>query len=248
MKITIGNDIKITTVPDESGLSTEPVYYVYEWFIKETNQVFYIGKGKGQRFKQEKNNPYFLSVKNHYDCDTRFVKENLTEYESLILEESLFSQREKEGHVLTNVIAPNALGANERPDNYEFMKTPVIKVSRVDKYYFKKEDVHYDEIDMGKLLKSHIYKTTFYGIAPLYDDSINGFVNQEKTEDIVKPLIQKVNDFIEKKGGKTYKSPAKSAKSLIFYGQITYESYFTYKTKGYDVYHLVDVLKYIDRY
>ncbi|MDM5187290.1 hypothetical protein QUF99_08105 [Bacillus sp. DX4.1] len=67
------------------------------------------------------------------------MKENLTEYEALILKEELFSQREKEGQILTNVITPNAIGANERPDNYEFMKAPIIKVSRVDKYYFNKE-------------------------------------------------------------------------------------------------------------
>lgn len=122
-----------------SSLSKDRVYYVYEWFIKETNQVFYIGKGKGNRYKQDKRNPYFLSVKSHHNCDVCFVKENLTEYEALILKEELFSQREKEGQILTNVITPNAIGANERPDNYEFMKAPIIKVSRVDKYYFNKE-------------------------------------------------------------------------------------------------------------
>lgn len=241
-------DIRLTAVPDESELSKDRVYYVYEWFIKETNQIFYIGKGKGNRYKQDKSNPYFLSIKSHYDCDVRIVKKNLTEYEALILEEELFSLREKEGHILTNVIVPNAIGANERPDNYEFMKAPVIKVSRVDRYYFGKEDATYDEINIKNLLKSHIYKTTFYGVAPLYNDSVEDFVDQIETEKIVKPLLQKVTNFIEKNGGKAYKSPAKSVKSLIFYGHITYESYFAYKEKGYDVYHLVDVLKYVDRY
>ena len=26
-------------------------YYVYEWFIVDTNEVFYVGKGKGNRYK-----------------------------------------------------------------------------------------------------------------------------------------------------------------------------------------------------
>lgn len=26
-------------------------FYVYEWFIVETEEVFYIGKGKGKRYK-----------------------------------------------------------------------------------------------------------------------------------------------------------------------------------------------------
>lgn len=27
-------------------------YYVYEWFIKETGEVFYVGKGRGNRYKE----------------------------------------------------------------------------------------------------------------------------------------------------------------------------------------------------
>lgn len=73
------------------------------------------------------------------------------------------------------------------------------------------------------------------------------FIKQDETETKMKPMFEKVTDFIEKQGGKVYKSPAKSIKSLIVYSHITYESYIVFKQKGYDVYHLIDVLKYMER-
>lgn len=35
------------------------MFYVYEWFIKETNEVIYVGKGKGKRYKVRKHNRLF---------------------------------------------------------------------------------------------------------------------------------------------------------------------------------------------
>lgn len=31
--------------------STATVFYVYEWFIKNTGEIFYVGKGRGDRYK-----------------------------------------------------------------------------------------------------------------------------------------------------------------------------------------------------
>lgn len=51
------------------------MYYVYIWFIKETNHVFYVGKGKGNRLKDLKSrNQYFLNIYNKYDCDSKIIK------------------------------------------------------------------------------------------------------------------------------------------------------------------------------
>jgi len=51
------------------------LYYVYEWFIKETGEVFYIGKGNGRRFKRvNQRNKTFKSMIENFDCDVRIVK------------------------------------------------------------------------------------------------------------------------------------------------------------------------------
>lgn len=59
------------------------VYYVYEWYIKETGQVFYVGKGKGKRYKAYTHKTArFKYMLSNYDCDVRIVVDNMSEKEA----------------------------------------------------------------------------------------------------------------------------------------------------------------------
>ena len=50
-------------------------FYIYKWFIIETGFVFYIGKGKEDRYKSlKKRNPYFLNIVKKYDCDVEIIE------------------------------------------------------------------------------------------------------------------------------------------------------------------------------
>lgn len=60
-----------------------PKYYVYAWYIKETEEVFYVGKGTGKRYKTRKReNPLFMRIINKYECDVKILKDNMTEKEA----------------------------------------------------------------------------------------------------------------------------------------------------------------------
>lgn len=62
-------------------------YYVYEWYIKDTGEVFYVGKGCGDRYKViSKRNKFFLDMYNTHDCGVRFLDTDLTEEEAYELE------------------------------------------------------------------------------------------------------------------------------------------------------------------
>lgn len=247
MKIRIGLDgVRITNVPDKELLSDLKVYYVYEWFIKDDGRVFYVGKGKGDRYKQDKNS-LFVDVKQAFDCDVRFVEYGLTEYDALVLEEELFAKREKEGHVLTNIITPNADGALKRRNEYEYMTPPQVEVTRIDSEYFGVEARPFDEISQDALLKTYIHKMTCYGLGNLYfKNERNECIQQQIVEKRINVLSEKVKTFIERKGGRLYRSKAKSIKSIIIYGGILHDSYQRYKDEGLEVYHLIDVLRYIE--
>lgn len=62
-------------------------YYVYEWFIEDTGEIFYVGKGSGNRVVSMKNrNEYFKNIRTKYKCNYRIVKDNLEEEEAYNLE------------------------------------------------------------------------------------------------------------------------------------------------------------------
>ncbi|MGM0899215.1 MAG: hypothetical protein ACQEV0_15005 [Bacillota bacterium] len=246
MKIELGlTGGKMTMVPDEQDLNQKRNYYVYEWFIKETGQVIYLGKGTSSRYKNTKRNDYFNRLFEKFECDVRFVKDGLTEYEALVLEEELFVQLEKDGHVLTNIVVPNGVGPYADLEPYEYMKTPLIRHSRIDEAYYGIKDIKFDPVDGDKLMKVHIPNKPFHAVGRLYVETEDVEVEQVVCEGAVKPLLDEVVAFIESNGGKVMKSPAKSVQSLICYSEVTYDAYSAYKEKGYEVYHLIDVISYL---
>lgn len=82
----------------------ERKFYVYEWYIVDTEEVFYVGKGTGNRFKQIKGRNYFFQCmyKTH-ECNVRKIYENLTEKEAFEKEiETIKYYRENTNYRLTN--------------------------------------------------------------------------------------------------------------------------------------------------
>jgi hypothetical protein len=77
---------------------------VYEWFIVETNEVFYVGKGKNNRYKTKSGrNKFFKDMYNSHNCDVRIVVNNLTEQEAFDKEKELIKYyRENTKFRLTN--------------------------------------------------------------------------------------------------------------------------------------------------
>lgn len=58
----------------------ENKFYVYAWYIMETLEVFYIGKGSGnRRFETSRRNKFFKNVYAKHDCNVLLLVENQTE-------------------------------------------------------------------------------------------------------------------------------------------------------------------------
>ena len=109
----------------------ERKYYVYEWFIKDTGEVFYVGKGCRERWRTRKReNRFFMSMLEKHDCDVRKIKENLTEEEAFALEiEMIKYYREKTNFRLTNILdggeAPPRMIGNSSPTKREDVRRKI---------------------------------------------------------------------------------------------------------------------------
>ena len=63
----------------------EKRFYVYVWYKKDSNEVFYVGKGTGKRKDDktpDRRNKYFMNVVDKYECSNRIIEEKLTNEEA----------------------------------------------------------------------------------------------------------------------------------------------------------------------
>ncbi|MBP3905742.1 MAG: hypothetical protein J6D12_01360 [Peptostreptococcaceae bacterium] len=78
-------------------------YYIYEWYNIETGEVFYIGKGCNNRYKDINRNKFFNDYYKTHKCDSRIVVDDLYEKEAFKLEKELIKHyRENTNYRLTN--------------------------------------------------------------------------------------------------------------------------------------------------
>lgn len=79
-------------------------YYVYEWYKTSTNEIFYVGKGRGRRYLQTRNrNRKFLDIYNSTDCKSRIIYSNLEEEDAYRLERETIDDYLSKGIVLANI-------------------------------------------------------------------------------------------------------------------------------------------------
>lgn len=64
-------------------------YYVYEYYIKDSGEVFYVGKGKDRRVYSGKRNKFCEDMKASHNWDYRIVYSNLTEQMAFEFEREL---------------------------------------------------------------------------------------------------------------------------------------------------------------
>lgn len=79
------------------------MYYVYEWFIVETGEVFYVGKGTGQRYKVRKHNKFFNQMLKWHNCDSRIIEEFESETDAFKYEYERVNELKQIGQCVCNI-------------------------------------------------------------------------------------------------------------------------------------------------
>lgn len=79
------------------------MYYVYEWFIVETNEVIYVGKGTRNRYRVRKHNRFFNDMIRRFRCDSRIVKEFDSEKDAFEYEFERVRELKAKGQCVCNI-------------------------------------------------------------------------------------------------------------------------------------------------
>lgn len=90
------------------------MYYVYEFFIVETGEIIYAGKGTGRRYKVvSQRNKLLKKMLKEYKCDSRIVKEFDEEKDAFIFEYEYIKELKKQGQCVCNIHSGGAGGSGE---------------------------------------------------------------------------------------------------------------------------------------
>lgn len=85
-------------------------YYVYEWFDLDNGDVFYVGKGRGDRYqKSKRRNDLFDAYVSGHNCDVRIVKRFDSECDAFQFEHESIEKYKSVGQCYAN-IAPGGRG------------------------------------------------------------------------------------------------------------------------------------------
>ena len=80
------------------------MFYVYKWFNVKTKEIFYIGKGSKNRYKQTiKRNKLFLEYYNNNECDVEIIEYFDNEYEAFEKEYELICYYKNNGQCKCNL-------------------------------------------------------------------------------------------------------------------------------------------------
>lgn len=111
------------------------IYYVYKWIRLDKNEVFYIGKGKNNRYKDLRmRNRYFLNIVHKIGLENikiELIEENLDEQTAFEKEKYYIEYYKKLGAKLTNMTSGgegssdwwNYLTENEKENHREVSKS-----------------------------------------------------------------------------------------------------------------------------
>lgn len=78
-------------------------FYVYEWYRVDTGEVFYVGKGTGnRRYVKRDRGKHFLAIRAKHECKSRIIHDGLTNEEACELEKEQIAYRWENGEAYCN--------------------------------------------------------------------------------------------------------------------------------------------------
>lgn len=98
-------------------------FYVYEWYNADTDEVFYVGKGRKQRYKNiEQRNTYFKNYYNKYRCEVRKMKIEMEECDAYEFEKELIEKYRNIGQCKCNLLDGGKGGSSNGNTRFELLR------------------------------------------------------------------------------------------------------------------------------
>lgn len=169
------------------------MFYIYEWFNTNTNEVFYVGKGVYNRYKVKKRNKKFNDYIKNNNCDVRIIAKYEDELMCFKKEEELISQYKSIGQCQCNCVFGGCGGVKkywtkemkEKMSKENPMKSPEQRKRMSVKNPMKNPEIakivglkHSKQFYIGKLRFNNLREASDY--FNLTQTTINGWIKRGK--------------------------------------------------------------------
>lgn len=229
--------------------STATDFYVYEWFIKDTGEIFYVGKGRGNRFNTFHEKAYEAEkIRKQYDTSSRFIATNLTEEQAIELESKEITRILNETNDrLTNRIIPllterdNGYNRSNNTPILQFETAPHLYVSEIEEHYFGMKSRTFEKVNSDNLkVVAFITRNIRSEVDVIYGGKLENYQTETR-------------ELLAAHGSKIIQSKfAKSVTAWIYIGDDYLTSYLRDQDQAMEklgrnvpTYHLLDVWRYL---
>jgi tetratricopeptide (TPR) repeat protein len=244
------NSLSITSSPvGTSTGSAATDFYVYEWFIKDTGEIFYVGQGRGNRYKTFHERAYEAEkIRKMYDTSSRFVETGLTENQAIELESKEITRILNETNDrLTNLIIPlftkrdNGYDRSPNTPKIQFEKAPHLYASEIEEHYFGIKSRSFDEVKSENLnAVAFINRNLRDEVSVIYGGKLENYQDETRS-------------LLATNGSKIIKSKfAKSVTAWIYIGDDYVTNYENDQKQALEklgrnipTYHLIDLWKFL---
>lgn len=79
------------------------MFYIYEWYIKDTNEVIYVGKGSKKRYLSKQHNNMFKEFLKRFECESRIVEYFENEQDAYKREFDRINELKEKGQCVCNI-------------------------------------------------------------------------------------------------------------------------------------------------
>ena len=224
-------------------------FYVYEWCIVETGEVFYVGKGTGNRALSSKSRDVlFEKIRKLYKTSYRLVYDNLTEEQALKLEARQMLVRKLEGNHLVNIL--------DEFDDYYF---PDLDDAYME--FCEREAIRFDEEDTRnnnmrkRNFNPKVYvddlSVHYFGMPEdakfdiIEDEFLEVYLHQRTTA-LRNSRIQEEVEYIKSFFTKVKVRTKKKAKYIVEFEIPSYNEVIAYRDEGYKVIHAIDLIRHLN--
>lgn len=227
--------------------STATDFYVYRWFIKETGEIFYVGKGRVERFRSFHENAHDAEkIRKLYETEIDFVEINLTEEQAIELESKEITRiLDETQHRLTNRIIPfftqrdNGYSRSSNTPELRFEKAPYLYTNEIEEHYYGMKYQSFDAVKYENL-KAIVFITRNIGEET---DIIYGNELERYKEEVTHLLLKKEMRILKSQYAKSVTAWIYIGDDFVTNYEMAQENALEKLGRRVPTYHLIDVWK-----